>query len=58
MPDPSEYLSKATDIAMKMTAVLLAGVALFEALNSLNPKPAADDQLQLNWDSEASGGAQ
>jgi hypothetical protein len=58
MADPAEYLSKATDIAMKMTAVLLAGVALYEALNSLNPKPATDDQLQLNWDSEAADGTQ
>jgi hypothetical protein len=58
MPDPAEYLGKATDIAMKMTAVLLAGVALYEALNALNAKPAADDQLQLNWDAEASDGTQ
>jgi hypothetical protein len=56
MSDPSEYLGKATDIAMKVTAVLLAGIALFEALGALSPKPAAGEQLALDWDPDATGG--
>ncbi len=57
MSDSADSLGKATDIAMKVTAVLLAGVALFEALNALSPKPAAGgEQLALDWDPDATGG--
>ena len=56
MSDSADSLAKATDIAMKVTAVLLAGVALFEALSALSPKPAAGEQLALDWDPDATGG--
>jgi hypothetical protein len=55
MSDSADYLGKATDIAMKVTAVLLAGVALFEALSALSPKPAGGEQLALDWDPDATG---
>lgn len=50
-------MNKAMELAMKVTAVIMAGVALYEAVNSLSPaKPKAVEPPKPNWDAEAQGG--
>lgn len=53
----SDPMNNAMDLAMKVTAVIMAGVALYEALNTLSSMRAShedDNQMRLNYDSEAS----
>lgn len=54
----SDPMNSAMDLAMKVTAVIMAGVALYEALNTLSSMRASrdddDNQMRLNYDSEAS----
>lgn len=52
-----DHMNKAMDLAMKVTAVIMAGVALYEAVNALSaskPKPELEPPtLNPNRDSEA-----
>lgn len=58
MSESADTMNKAMDLALKVTAVIMAGVALYEAVNALtpaSPKALPDgNQLKLDLDAEAS----
>lgn len=56
MPDSADHMNKAMDLAMKVTAVIMAGVALYEAVNALSaqkPQQLGGSKIKPNHDAEA-----